>query len=191
MTTLLILILGTVLIQNSATVAGAQRARIIHARGAFAREFDDAWRNLFTLTLACVAGYLMQRYGLAPRELSYLRTPLLLISVALIFAAARRLVARSSDAAQWPDFLAYATHHAALFGLALFGAFNVHSIGGALAYGIGAAFAMTLLNAIFVALRERVVEQEVPFVFRGIPIALITAGLMALALFGFVGLVRQ
>lgn len=190
MTTLLILILGTVLIQNSATVAGAQRPQVIHARGTFAGEFDDAWRNLLTLTLACVGGYLIQRYALAPYGLAYLRTPLLLISVAAIFAAARRLVARGS-AAHWPGFLAYATHHAALFGLALFGAFNVNSIAAALAYGIGAALAMTFLNAAFVALRDRIAEQDVPVVFRGIPIALITAGLMALALFGFVGLVRQ
>lgn len=191
MATLLIILLGTVLIQSSATVVGTDAPPHIHARGAFSQEFDHALFIVLTLTLATLSGFAIEHYWLAPRALGYLRTPLLALCSAAIFAGARRLTLHSSNAPQWRNFLPYVTNHCALFGLALFGAWHVRSLGEALGYGLGAALSLGVLNAAYEALRDRIANQDVPFVFRGIPIALITAGLMALALLGFTGLVRS
>lgn len=190
MATLLIILLGTVLIQSSATVVGTDSPPPIHARGAFAQEFQHALFIVVTLTLATVSGFALENL-LDAQALSYLRTPALLFCVALIFWGARRLTKHSRNAPQWRNFLTYATNHCALFGVALFSAWYVRSLSEAFAYGLGAALTLSLLNAAYEALRDRINVRDVPFVFRGVPIALITAGLMALALLGFAGLVRS
>lgn len=54
---------------------------------------------------------------------------------------------------------------------------------------IGAALGFTLAIVLFAAIRERLELSHVPKVFKGFPIALITASLMSLAFLGFTGLV--
>jgi electron transport complex protein RnfA len=78
-----------------------------------------------------------------------------------------------------------------MLGLALYSATQLETIAQALLYGFGAAVMLALLSASFAALRERIDAADVPIAFRGIPLALITAGFMALALMGFAGMVQQ
>jgi electron transport complex protein RnfA len=59
---------------------------------------------------------------------------------------------------------------------------------GALVFGFGAAAGFGLVLVLFAGLRERIEAGEAPQVFRGAPIGLITAGLMALAFMGFAGM---
>ena len=61
---------------------------------------------------------------------------------------------------------------------------------GAIVYGFGASVGFGLVLVLFAALRARLVAADVPLAFRGAPIALVTAGLMALAFMGFAGLGR-
>ena len=56
-------------------------------------------------------------------------------------------------------------------------------------YGFGAAIGFSLVLVLFAAMRERVVVADVPIVFKGAPITLITAGIMSMAIMGFSGLV--
>jgi hypothetical protein len=58
------------------------------------------------------------------------------------------------------------------------------------AVGVGAAVGFGLVLVLFAALRERLESAEVPSAFKGAPIALVTAGLMALAFAGFTGMDR-
>jgi electron transport complex protein RnfA len=83
--------------------------------------------------------------------------------------------------------LAHFTEHCATWGMALFSAWSLHDWRSVLSYGIAAGMGLALLDAAFRAHRARFATAAVPFVFRGIPLDLITAGLMALALYGFVG----
>lgn len=191
MATLLIILLSTVLIQNSAVVTGSDRPPTVHARGVLTQEFHHALFVILTLAAASILGFCVEHYWLAPRALTYLRTPVLLVLVALIFAAARATARTAQAAPPWPRFLAYATNHCALLGVALFAALNLDDLGSAIAYGFGAGALLSLLGAAYADLRDRFAHDGVPFVFRGVPIALITAGLMALALLGFAGLVRS
>ena len=55
-------------------------------------------------------------------------------------------------------------------------------------YGFGAAVGFSFVLILFAGIRERVESADVPEIFQGIPIALITAGLMSMAFMGFVGL---
>jgi electron transport complex protein RnfA len=54
---------------------------------------------------------------------------------------------------------------------------------------VGAAAGFTLVIVLFAGIRERIEKNNIPKSFRGIPIALITAGLMSVAFLGFAGLI--
>jgi len=76
----------------------------------------------------------------------------------------------------------------AVLGVALLNVDRQHGLLESLVFGAsaGAGFGLALL--LFTALRERLETADVPAAFRGAPIALLTAGLMALAFMGFAGL---
>lgn len=189
MAILLIILLGTVLIQGSSIAAGDLLSR--HgARGDLAEAFRNATFTLISLTLASLLGYGLMNL-LRASATDFLRTPVLLLGTALVFYVTRLLLERVPGVMRWPNTLAHLSTQVALFGMALFSATYLQSAWEALRYGFGAAVLLAFLNAAFNALRSRVDEADVPYVFRGIPVALITAGFMALALMGFLGLVRH
>jgi electron transport complex protein RnfA len=57
-------------------------------------------------------------------------------------------------------------------------------------YGFGASIGFSLVLILFAAMRERINVADVPAPFKGVSIALITAGLMSIAFMGFTGLVK-
>lgn len=189
MGTLLIILLGTVLIQGSA-IAG-ERAGIVAARGVFADEFRTAIFTLVTLSLASMFGFAITHAVLQPLQLNWLTTPAVMTGVAIVFLLARRILEKVPGAIRWPDLLAHLTTQCAMLGMALYSATTLETLGEAFTYGLGAALMLALLSASFAALRERIDAADVPIAFRGVPLALITAGFMALALMGFVGMVHH
>jgi Na+-translocating ferredoxin:NAD+ oxidoreductase subunit A len=187
MATLLIILLSAVLIQGSTMVSGSRAGVVPHARGAFKDEFPNIGHFVITLTLTTLLGYCCARLWLPYLHGEYLLTPTLLLGVAGIHALVQYLL----KPAQPENALAQLTTQCALLGMALFSAQHADDGLDAIAYGVGAALTLALLGGCYDALRERLEMNDVPVAFRGIPAALITAGFIALALMGFVGMVRH
>ncbi len=189
MNSLLIILLGTMLIQSSAIAMGKANQEVT-ARGVFTAEFTTAIFTTLTLTISSLTGYAFKQ---VPSELEagYFRTPILIVALALIFFVCRLLLRRIPGAVRWPNFIAHLSNQCAMLGMALYSSDYLESASEALCYGAGAAIMLTTLNTSFNTLRQRVNMANVPVVFRGIPIALITAGFMALGLLGFAGMVRN
>jgi electron transport complex protein RnfA len=188
-TSLLIILLGTVLIQSSAIAMGNLKS-VGAVRGVFADEFRTASFTLITLTLASLLGYGLKNRLITAQQ-DYLLTPALLLGLALIFVVSRMALAKMPGEIRWPDFIVHLSNQCAMLGMALYSAMYLQSASEAFNYGLGAALLLAVLGASFTALRQRIDDADVPMVFRGIPIALITAGFMALGLLGFVGMVRN
>ena len=55
--------------------------------------------------------------------------------------------------------------------------------------GLGTAIGFTIAIVIMAGIRERIEYNDVPESFKGMPIVLLTAGLMAIAFFGFSGII--
>jgi electron transport complex protein RnfA len=85
-------------------------------------------------------------------------------------------------------FLPLITTNCAVLGVALMNQNLGHDLLESLVFGAAAAAGFGLVLLLFAALRERLEYADMPRAFRGAPIALITAGLMALAFMGFSGL---
>ena len=85
-------------------------------------------------------------------------------------------------------YLPLITTNCAVLGVALLNIQNNYSFISSVVYGITGGLGFLLAIVLFASIRERLVFAEYPKAFEGFPIALVTAGLMALAFMGFSGL---
>jgi electron transport complex protein RnfA len=147
---------------------------------------------LIAVPAIALLSWLLARFVLAPWHLEYLRTPALvavvLIVVPLLDFALRR---RGTVVTQQPGFALVMSTNTALLGIALITDLRSATFGVALLLSIGAALALAVLLLAFAALYERLQHADIPVVFREAPLALVTAGIMALAFTGFSGLIQE
>ena len=189
MSALVIILLGTVLIQASSIVLGQSRAPL-QARLSLSIELREAAFTLVSITVSSVLGYTITDYLLKPWKLEFLRTPVLLLATAAAILSTRALIDTARLDARH-QVVVMMTNQCALLGVTLFVTYYADSWTEAFLYGLGSAAALAVLSASFKLLLERIDTTAVPFVFRGIPLSLISAGLMALALMGFAGIVKN
>jgi electron transport complex protein RnfA len=147
---------------------------------------------LVAVPAVALIGWLLARVVLAPWQLEYLRTPVLvavvLIVVPLLDVALRR---RDPIVIRQPGFGLVMSSNTALLGIALITDLRAATFGVAVLLAFGAAVALAILLLAFAALYERLQQADVPLVFREAPLALVTAGIMALAFMGFSGLIQE
>jgi electron transport complex protein RnfA len=87
-------------------------------------------------------------------------------------------------------FLPLITTNCAVLGVALLNVQEQNNFMQSLFYGFGAAVGFSLVLIMFAALRERINAADVPEVFQGVSVALMTAGIMSMAFMGFAGLIK-
>ena len=75
-----------------------------------------------------------------------------------------------------------------MLGVPLLNVSNNYNFVDSLLFGAGSAVGFSLVLILFAGIRERIEGADVPVYFRGVAIAMVTAGLMALAFMGFAGL---
>lgn len=144
----------------------------------------------FVLTLSSVCSYLVNVYILEPLGIGYLRTIAFILTIAVVVQFTEMVVHKTSPLLYQVlgIFLPLITTNCAVLGVALLNVQGQRGLLESLVYGAGAGAGFGLALLLFAALRERLETCDVPAAFRGAPIALVTAGLMALAFMGFTGL---
>jgi electron transport complex protein RnfA len=145
----------------------------------------------FVLTLASGASYLISHYLLGP-ELAYLTTLSFIVAIAGIVQFTEMAIKKTS-----PElyqvlgiYLPLITTNCAVLGIPLLNVQADHDFMESLLFGFGGAGGFTLVMVLFAGIRERLEGADVPGVFKGSAIAMVTAGLMSLAFMGFSGLVK-
>jgi len=146
----------------------------------------------FVLTLASGTSYLTDHYLLVPFDLIYLRTLAFLVVVAGIVQITELVIHKTSPQLQQVlgIYLPLITVNCAVLGIPLLSARLEYSLLESLLFGFGSAVGFTLALILFAGIRERIEGADVPLAFRGVPIAMMTAGFMSLAFMGFAGLDR-
>ena len=145
----------------------------------------------FVLTLASIFSYLINTYILMPFDLEYLRTIAFIVTIAAVVGFTELVVNKTSPILHQSlgVFLPLITTNCAVLGVALLNVGQNNSFLASGVYGFGAAVGFSFVLVLFSAIRERIELANVPTIFQGVPIALITAGLMSMAFMGFIGLV--
>jgi electron transport complex protein RnfA len=148
----------------------------------------------FVLTLASGASYLLYHYLLVPFDLAYLSTLSFIVVIAGIVQFTEMYIKKTSPVLYQVlgIYLPLITTNCAVLGVPLLIAQNQlqYTLLKALWFGFGSAAGFTLVMVLFAGIRERLEGADVPGIFKGSAIAMITAGLMSLAFMGFAGLVK-
>ncbi|KHD06091.1 electron transporter RsxA [Candidatus Thiomargarita nelsonii] len=144
----------------------------------------------FVLTLASICSYVVNEYLLVPLALEFLRTIAFILVIAVVVQFTEMLVHKTSPLLYQilGIFLPLITTNCAVLGVALLNVQEKHGFIESAIYGFGAAIGFSLVLVLFAAMRERLAVADVPLVFKGAPITLITAGIMSMAFMGFSGL---
>lgn len=145
----------------------------------------------FVLTLGSGASFLIDKYLLGT-DLIYLRTLSFIVVIAAIVQFTEMFLHKVFPLLyqMLGIYLPLITTNCAVLGIPLLIVQERHSFVEALLIGFGGAFGFSMVLIIFAGMRERLESAEVPPLFRGSAIAMITAGLMSIAFMGFAGLVK-
>ncbi|MGB5145738.1 MAG: Rnf-Nqr domain containing protein [Porticoccaceae bacterium] len=143
------------------------------------------------LLLSAGTNHILYHWLLMPLGIQYLALPVFVLAIASIarglVLGSRRLDPRLHRNLKALEPLLMA--NAAVLGLTLLNAADTASLALALLRALGTALGFALVLVLFAGLREQLTVAAVPLPFRGPAIAMISAGLMALAFMGFVGMV--
>ncbi|HID36267.1 MAG TPA: electron transport complex subunit RsxA [Ghiorsea sp.] len=147
---------------------------------------------MFVMTLASTASWIIQQLILIPFDILYLQTVFFILIIAALVQFVELVMHKTSPVLYQGlgIFLPLITTNCAVLGVAILNVQQDYSFFASVLYGFGAALGFGLVLVLFSGLRERLEAAPIPEVFKGSPIALITAGMMALAFMGFAGLVK-
>jgi electron transport complex protein RnfA len=190
MTQLLLLALGASLVNNFVLSNFLGLCPFVGVSRRFEAAAGMALATLFVLTIASGLSFALWQWVLVPLGMEYLRTLGFILLIAGVVQFTEIMVRATSPLLHQllGIFLPLITTNCAVLGVALLNVERQHGLLESLVFGAsaGAGFGIALL--LFTALRERLALADVPAAFRGTPVALVTAGLMALAFMGFAGL---
>ena len=149
-----------------------------------------SFATAFVLTMSSIASYLVNEYLLVPLGLEYLKTLTFILVIAVTVQITEMVLHKSSPLLYQVLglFLPLITTNCAVLGVALLNVQQQNSLLESAFFGFGAAVGFGLVLVLFSAIRERLEMANVPASFRGLPIALMTAGIMSLAFMGFAGM---
>lgn len=192
MTDLLLLLLGTVLVNNFVLVQFLGLCPFMGVSGKLETAIGMSMATTFVLTLASLSSYLVETYLLTPLGIGYLRTLSFILVIAVVVQFTEMVVRKTSPTLYrlLGIFLPLITTNCAVLGVALLNTTKQHNFLESIVYGFGAAVGFSFVLILFAAMRERLAAADVPTPFKGASIAMITAGLMSLAFMGFSGLVK-
>ena len=144
----------------------------------------------FVMTLATIVTFIIQKTVLDAFGLQYLQTIAFILVIAALVQMVEIVMKKVSPALYQAlgIFLPLITTNCAVLGVALLNVQENYGPVESLVYGFTGGLGFILAIVLFSAVRQRVKESECPESFRGLPIALISAGLLALSFMGFSGL---
>lgn len=144
----------------------------------------------FVIALATVVTWLLQEYLLVPLELQYMQTIVFILVIAFLVQMLEIIMKKVMPSLYQAlgVFLPLITTNCAVLGVAITVVQRQYSLLESITYSISTAIGFALALVIFAGIREQLELTNVPKAMRGVPIALISAGLLAMAFMGFSGI---
>ena len=145
----------------------------------------------FVITIATIITYLIMSYILSPLGIVFLQTITYILVIASLVQMVEIILKKVSPALYQAlgVFLPLITTNCAILGVAIIVIQKDFSLIASVVYAVSMAAGFTLAMVVFAGLREQLEFADVPNAMKGIPISLVTAGLLAMAFMGFAGIV--
>lgn len=146
----------------------------------------------FVMVLASIITYAFQNLILVKLDMQYMQTIVFILVIAALVQFVEMVIQKTSPTLYQSlgVYLPLITTNCAVLGVAILNIQSNYNLIQTIVNGFGAAVGFTLAIVLFAGIRERLEISDIPEVFKGFPIALITASLMSIAFLGFTGLVK-
>lgn len=144
----------------------------------------------FVMTVASAATYLVQTYILDTLGIGYMQTVAFILVIAVLVQFVEMVIQKFSPTLynSLGIYLPLITTNCAVLGVAILNITEQYDFIYSVVYGFSAGLSFMLAIVLFAGVRERLETSDIPEVMQGFPIALVTAGLIAMAFLGFQGL---
>ncbi len=145
----------------------------------------------FVMVISTLVTYLIMKYVLIPLDITFMRTITFILVIASLVQLVEIIMKKSSPAlyAALGIFLPLITTNCAVLGVAVLVGQNEYNLGESVVFSVATAVGFGLALLLFSGLREHLDLLNIPKGMKGVPIAFVVAGLLAMAFMGFAGLV--
>lgn len=146
----------------------------------------------FVLALSTMCTFLLQRFVLEPLDMVYMQTISFILVIAALVQMVEIILKKVSPALYQAlgVFLPLITTNCCVLGVAILVIQKEFNLLESVVYAVSIALGFTLALAVFAGIREQLARTQLAPSMKGIPIALISAGILAMAFMGFSGMVR-
>ena len=145
----------------------------------------------FVMALTAVVAWSIQEFILVPFGIEYMQTIVFILVIAALVQMVEIILKKVSPALYQAlgIFLPLITTNCAVLGVAILMIQKEFNLLQSVVYSVSIAAGFALALVLFAGIRERLEFEEMPAAMKGTPIALVTAGILAMAFLGFTGLV--
>ena len=146
---------------------------------------------IFVITIASLVTSLIYKFILATLGLTYLQTIVFILVIAALVQFVEMFLKKSMPALyeSLGVYLPLITTNCAVLGVALNSVQYGYNILQSVVYGFGISVGFTIAIVILAGIREKMEYNDFPEAWQGMPIVMVTAGLMSIAFFGFSGII--
>lgn len=145
----------------------------------------------FVMTIATLFTFLIQKYILDPLSLEFMQTITFILVIAALVQMVEIVLKKVSPALYQAlgVFLPLITTNCTILGVAILVIQKDFSLLSSMVYAVSTAIGFGLALVLFAGIREQLAMTHTPKAMQGTPIALVTAGILAMAFMGFSGIV--
>jgi electron transport complex protein RnfA len=145
----------------------------------------------FVMALTALVAWPIQTYVLNPLNIGYMQTIVFILVIAALVQMVEIVLKKVSPSLYQAlgIFLPLITTNCAVLGVAITMIQKEYTLLQSFAFSVSTAIGFAIALVLFAGIRERLELDEMPKAFKGVPIALVTAALLAMAFMGFTGLV--
>lgn len=185
------LLIGTVLVNNVVLVHFLGLCPFMGVSTKLGTALGMGAATTFVMTLGAVSSWLLEHYLLQPLGIGFLRILAFILVIAGVVQFTEIVIRKASPPLYRAlgIYLPLITTNCAVLGVPLISVREGQNLIASALYGFGSALGFALIMLMFAGMRERMALAQIPKVFDGAPVALVTAGLLAMTFMGFGGLI--
>ncbi len=187
----IVIIIGSIFVSNIVLSQFLGICPFVGVSGKLSTSIGMGGAVLFVLTLSTMVTWIIQYYVLVPFGLGFMQTIVFILVIASLVQMVEIILKKVSPSlySALGVFLPLITTNCAVLGVAILTIQKDFNLLEGVIFAISNAIGFTLAMVLFAGIREHMDMMEIPKDMKGVPIALVVAGILALSFFGFTGLV--
>lgn len=192
MTELFLMVISAVFVNNMLLDMGFGADATMNHSKRMDVAYNVSWALIFLLPTTTSFGYVIEHFLLVPNDLTYARLLIFVVLILFVMAFLKPLFNKLNS--QFSEALNIYYPIVGLNTIALASIYLSLQISKnilhAFAYGLASALAVSLVLILFTEIRQRLETSDVPAPFKGVPISLISLGMVSMGFLGFAAVVK-